>query len=196
MMLLTLSATLFFCVLAFLVSAGLSRLSRPHVLQHWPSAVCNSLCFPYHSQLHHLTKNTSNLQLYTCTFTKQFLWPHMAEDLLYCTLTKCMLYTSYIMNFGHLLTFSLPCISPLINSKKIYRVYRKNTHSALRVPIGHLHDDVIWLQLPECFERSYCIQHFCCMISQEERLLPWVLFCEWHVIIKRFCISVYRYKDC
>ena len=26
--------------------------------------------------------------------------------------------------------------------------------------IGHLHDDVIWLQLPECFEASYCIQYF------------------------------------
>ena len=26
--------------------------------------------------------------------------------------------------------------------------------------IGHLHDDIIWLQLPECFEVSYCIQDF------------------------------------
>ena len=27
-------------------------------------------------------------------------------------------------------------------------------------PIGYSHDDVIWLQLPECFETSYCIQQF------------------------------------
>ena len=26
--------------------------------------------------------------------------------------------------------------------------------------IGHLHDDVIWLQVPECFEASYCIRYF------------------------------------
>ena len=26
--------------------------------------------------------------------------------------------------------------------------------------MGHLHDDVIWLQVPECFEASYCIQYF------------------------------------
>ena len=26
--------------------------------------------------------------------------------------------------------------------------------------MGHLHDGIIWLQLPECFEASYCIQYF------------------------------------
>ena len=26
--------------------------------------------------------------------------------------------------------------------------------------IGHLHDDIISLQLPECFETSYCVQYF------------------------------------
>ena len=26
--------------------------------------------------------------------------------------------------------------------------------------IGHLHDDIIWLQLPECFEASYYIHYF------------------------------------
>ena len=27
--------------------------------------------------------------------------------------------------------------------------------------MGHLHDDVISLQVPECLEASYCIQYFC-----------------------------------
>ena len=35
-----------------------------------------------------------------------------------------------------------------------------NILSIVHSPIRHLHDDVIWLQLPECFEASYCIQYF------------------------------------
>ena len=32
--------------------------------------------------------------------------------------------------------------------------------NTVTVSIGHLHDDAISLQLPECFEASYCIQYF------------------------------------
>ena len=39
---------------------------------------------------------------------------------------------------------------------------------AYQTTMGHLPDDVIWLQVPECFEASYCIQYFC--LFRRERI--------------------------
>ena len=39
------------------------------------------------------------------------------------------------------------------------KITRKKFISVLCSVIGHLHDDVIWIQVPDCFEGSYCIQY-------------------------------------
>ena len=41
-------------------------------------------------------------------------------------------------------------------AKSIIRIKLEGNGTAM----GHLHNDVIWLQVPECFEASYCIQYF------------------------------------
>ena len=65
--------------------------------------------------------------------------------------------------------FSL-LIPPTLVSETNSRNNRANTSSTseiwVKAGIRHLHDDGIWLLLPECFEASYCIQYFLWRIAR------------------------------
>ena len=47
-----------------------------------------------------------------------------------------------------------------LKKKTCCRVFSRTGSVLSSKSVGHLHDDVIWLQLPECFEASYCIRYF------------------------------------